>query len=309
MPGADPAAGAQTQPHSRGITIVALGVLILTPDGLLTTLVSADIWTMLFWRGLLMAIALTLFTLARRRWGLWPGQQRNTLPPITRQTLGPTLGIAVLFTCSSIAFITAIVTTSVANTLFLITVAPLFAAAFARIFLKEPVAPRTIAAIVATIAGMAIIFGGGIGRGDMGGNIAAVFAAACWAGSLVVLRHSPQTDPVIALAGGGYLIALVALIAAPTLLVTAPDALWLGLLGLIVLPVSFGLISLGPRYLPAPEVSLIVLLEAIIGPLWAWAFIGQLPALTSLVGGMVILTTLVVYFRLSLRSNSAVSAA
>lgn len=296
MGDASPAGSAKTRPHTSGIAIVALGVLILTPDGLLTTLVGADIWTMLFWRGLLMAIALTLFTLAQRRWGT-----ASARPLITRQTLGPTLGITVLFAGSSIAFVTAIVTTSVANTLFLITVAPLFAAAFARVFLKEPVALRTIVAIVVTIAGMAAIFGDGLSRGDMLGNIAAVFAAACWAGSLVVLRHSPQTDAGLAIAYGGYLIAAVALIAAPTLLVTSADAVWLGLLGLIVLPVSFGLISLGPRYLPAPEVSLIVLLEAVIGPLWAWAFIGQIPTLVSLAGGALIVATLAVYFRLSLR--------
>ena len=53
------------QGHTRGILIVILGVLILTPDGLLTTLVAADIWTMLFWRGLLMALAFTVWRLSR----------------------------------------------------------------------------------------------------------------------------------------------------------------------------------------------------------------------------------------------------
>ncbi len=276
-----------------------LGVLVLTPDGLLTTLVSADLWTMLFWRGLLMAVALTVYSLARRQ------------APVSARSLFalPSLGIAVLFAASSVAFVFAIVTTSVANTLFLVTGAPLFAAAFARVFLKEPVARRTIAAIVVTIAGMAIIFGDGLSQGDMLGNVAAVFAAACWAGTLVILRQSPQTDAGMAIAGGGYLIAAVALVAAPALLVTPADALWLGLLGLIVLPVSFGLISLGPRYLPASEVSLIVLLEAVIGPLWAWAFIGQTPSLTSLAGGALIIATLSVYFLLSGRNQVAGSAA
>lgn len=300
MPGANPPAGGAIQPHIRGIAIVTLGVLILTPDGLLTTLVGADKWTMLFWRGLLMAIALTLFALARRR---------HT--PVTFQSLAtvPTLAVALLFTCSSIAFVTAIVTTSVANTLFLITVAPLFAAAFAHIFLGEKVTARTIIAIVIVLAGMAAIFGDGLGRGDTVGNFAAVFAAACWASMLVVVRRAPETNTVLALAGGGYLIALIAFAIAPTLFITSTDAVWLGLLGLIVLPISFGLISLGPRYLPAPEVSLIVLLEAVIGPLWAWAFIGQLPTLTSLAGGALIVATLAIYFYLGLRRSSPSYAA
>lgn len=295
MAGLKPAASG----HRRGIAIVLLGVLVLTPDGLLTTLVSADLWTMLFWRGFLMALALTLFTLIwRRRRGATPG----TL--FTRSALAPSLGIAILFASSSIAFVTAIVTTSVANTLFLITVAPLFAAAFARIFFKEPVSPKTIAAIIVTMAGMAIIFGDGLGRGDLAGNLSAVFAAAGWAGSLVLLRHSPQVDAPMAIAGGGYLIAALALVVAPTLLVSPADTVWLGLLGLIVLPVSFGLIGLGTRYLPASEVSLIVLLEAVIGPLWAWLFIGQLPTVASLAGGALIIATLAIYFLLSGSRNS-----
>lgn len=296
MPGANLAGGPQT----RGIAIVALGVLILTPDGLLTTLVVADKWTMLFWRGLLMAIALTLFALARRRH-----------MPVTVQSIAtlPTLAVALLFTCSSIAFVTAIVTTSVANTLFLITVAPLFAAAFAHIFLGEKVTARTVITIFIVLAGMAAIFGDGLGRGDALGNFSAVFAAACWASMLVVVRRAPETNTGLAIAGGGYLIALIALFIAPTLFITSADAVWLGLLGLIVLPISFGLISIGPRYLPAPEVSLIVLLEAVIGPLWAWAFIGQIPTLVSLAGGALIVTTLAVYFLTGLRREGAVAQA
>ena len=282
--------------HMRGIAIVVLGVFLLSPDGLLTTLVSADILTMLFWRGLLMAITLTVFTLVSRR-----------RRPVSRRELFalPTLAIAVLFGASSIAFVTAVVLTSVANTLFLITAAPLFAVVFARVFLKEPIAPRTVIAIAVTIAGMAIIFGDGLGQGDLMGNFAAVFAAACWAGTLVVLRRSPQTDPLVAVALGGYVIAAVALAFAPTLMVTTADAVWLGLLGLLVLPASFGLISLGPRYMPAPEVSLLVLLEAVLGPLWAWLFIGQVPTLISLAGGLLILATLAVYFWVSVRAEGA----
>ena len=296
MPGANLAGGSQT----RGIAIVVVGVLVLTPDGLLTTLVSADKWTMLFWRGLLMAIALTLFALARRRH-----------MPVTVQSIAtiPTLAVALLFTASSIALVTAIVTTSVANTLFLITVAPLFAAAFAHIFLGEKVTARTVITIFIVLAGMAAIFGDGLGRGDALGNLSAVFAAACWASMLVVVRRAPETHTGLAIAGGGYLIALIALVITPTLFITSADAVWLGLLGLIVLPISFGLISIGPRYLPAPEVSLIVLLEAVIGPLWAWAFISQLPTLVSLAGGALIVATLAVYFLTGLRRAGAAAQA
>ena len=53
--------------HLKGIAITAFGVLILTPDGLLTSLVAADVRTALFWRGLFMGLALTAFVLLRYR--------------------------------------------------------------------------------------------------------------------------------------------------------------------------------------------------------------------------------------------------
>ena len=296
MADVNPAGGGHAQPQLRGVAIVALGVLVLTPDGLLTTLVSADIWTMLFWRGLLMAIVFTVVSLARRR-----------RTPISGPSVAyaPIVAIAVLFSVSSATFVTAVVTTSVANTLFIVAAAPLFAALWSWLFLKERAAPRTLIAIAVTLAGMAVIFGDGLGRGDALGNLSGVGAAACWSGMLVVLRRYPQTNIAIAIASGGYLVAAMALIFAPTLAVSAADALWLGLLGLVVLPISFNLISQGPRYLPAAEVSLIVLLEAVIGPFWAWAFIGQVPTATSLAGGTVILVTLAIYFFVSVRGESA----
>lgn len=299
MSAAEPGTAAATAPRARGVAIVTLGVLVLTPDGLLTTLVAADKWTMLFWRGLLMALVFTAIALARRR--------RVPLPA-SAADLRPVLAVSVLFALSSTAFVTAIVTTSVANTLFIVAAAPLFAALWSRLFLGERVAPRTLAAIAVTLAGMAAIFGDGLGRGDALGNLSAVGAAACWSAMLVVFRRAPRTNIAVAIAGGGYLVALTGVLIAPTLAVSGADTLWLGLLGLFVLPVSFNLISQGPRYLTAPEVSLIVLLEAVIGPLWAWIFIGQIPGAVSLAGGAVILATLAVYFSLGRRRGPVPTA-
>jgi drug/metabolite transporter (DMT)-like permease len=64
-------------------------------------------------------------------------------------------------------------------------------------------------------------------------------------------------------------------------------------LGLLVLPVSLAMIGLAPRYLPAPEVSLILRLEALLAPLWVWLVLGEVPSRETLVGGSIILTTLV----------------
>ncbi|MGB0627562.1 MAG: EamA/RhaT family transporter, partial [Alphaproteobacteria bacterium] len=116
--------------------------------------------------------------------------------------------------------------------------------------------------------------------------------------------HAQVDDPGPAMALSGYIVAAVALVVAPTVTIVALDALWLGLLGLVILPISFFMIMLGPRHLPAPEVSLIMLLEAVLGPIWAWWFISQTPSPLSLIGGAVIIGTLAIHFAIGLRAET-----
>jgi drug/metabolite transporter (DMT)-like permease len=71
----------------------------------------------------------------------------------------------------------------------------------------------------------------------------------------------------------------------------------------VVLPVSLELIWRGPRYIAAPEVSLILLLEAILGPAWIWLALGEAPTLQAVLVGVVILGTLGVHSVLSRRAE------
>lgn len=278
--------------HLKGIAITAAGVVILSPDGLITSLIAADIRTSLFWRGLLLGIAMTLFLLVRYR-----GDVKRIVGRLRRRA---DLAVAVLFAASSVGWVTAITLTSVANTLFIVACTPLFAAMLARIFLGERVPRRTLLTIIIAIGAMAVIFAEGLGRGDLGGNLAAVATAFVWAGMVVVLSHAQIEDPAPAMALSGYMVTAVALIVAPTISIIALDMLWLGLLGFVVLPISFFMIMLGPRHLPAAEVSLIMLLEAVLGTIWAWWFIDETPTPLSLIGGAVIVGTLAIHFTIGL---------
>ena len=100
---------------------------------------------------------------------------------------------------------------------------------------------------------------------------------------------------------GNLLVVPAALLAgAQPLAVTTPDMLFLLLLGGLVLPVSFTMITQGPRYLPAPEVSLILLVETILGPLWVWLAFNEVPLATTLLAGVLIVGTLAVHTLMSL---------
>ena len=85
--------------------------------------------------------------------------------------------------------------------------------------------------------------------------------------------------------------------------VSAAALPYLLLLGVGVLPISFTLITLGPRYLPAHEVALFMLMETILGPYWVWLALGENPGLPAILGGAVVILTLATHTIVELRRN------
>ncbi len=281
--------------HVKGLAITILGVLVLTPDSLLVRLIGLDSWSMVFWRGLLMMLALTLALAVYYR-----GETLAKFLAIGR--IG--LVIAGLFAVGSVTFILALHNTSVANTLVILAAAPLIAALLSRMFLGEPVRARTWIAILVTFVGIAILASGSNGGGGTLGDIMALATAACIAAAFTLIRQARSLNMVPAMAlSGGMTTIMMFPIAAP--LSIAPGEIWMLLiLGIVVLPVSFGLVSLGPRYIPAPEVALILLLETVLGPFWVWLVLEETPGARALIGGAVVVTALILHSLAALMTTS-----
>ena len=96
--------------------------------------------------------------------------------------------------------------------------------------------------------------------------------------------------PAVAL--GLLLSALVAFPFAEFSSVGNPQWIFLLLGAGVVLPLALALTTLGPRYLPAPEVAMLTLLETVVGPLWVWYVIGEEPGVRTFIGGSVIVFAL-----------------
>jgi drug/metabolite transporter (DMT)-like permease len=210
-----------------------------------------------------------------------------------------------------ITFVYSIHNTAVANTLVIIAAAPLFAAILSRVFLGEGVRPETWAATLIVLGGIAVVFWDGLAQGTWDGDLAALMTALCLAGNFTILRHRKHIDMVPATALGGFIAAavLLAIGAAAPLAPDGRDWLVLAVLGVFVVPVAFGLITIGPRYITAPEVGLLMLVETVLGPLWVWLALGERASALSLTGGAVVLVTLAAYFTWRLRGPRGVAAA
>ena len=82
------------------------------------------------------------------------------------------------------------------------------------------------------------------------------------------------------------------MISVPTVTVPAASLPYVLLIALVVTPGATALLSLGPRYLPAADVALIMLLEAVFGPLLVWLVLAEFPGAWTLAGGTVVLGAL-----------------
>ena len=266
----------------------------------LTSLIEADPWTLTFWRGLLLATGLGLGLLAVYRARSWA---------VLRGIGWAGLWTALLFGIGTVAFILSITHTTVANTLFIVSTSPLFAALMAWRFLGERVAPGSWAAILLALVGIGVIASGGLDGGSLIGNLAALVTALTLAASFSIIRQHRDRNMVPTMALSGLVTAALVLPLAQPAAVSSGDLGVLLVMGLVMLPLSFGLMSIGPRYITAPEVGLVLLLESVLGPLWVWLALGEDPGARTLFGGAIVIATLAGHSLFSLRRATVRRAA
>lgn len=281
---------------ARGLLLVISGIVLLSFDGLLVRLVQADGWSIVFWRGLLMFIALGAFSLS--------ASSRASL----RAKPLPGAASAVLLALISIFFVLAIVHTTVANVVVILSTAPLFAALFTRFLLREAVALRTWLAIGVATLGIVLVFAGSFSASDLLGNGYALLSSAALGANLTLLRRHASLARMPLIALGGLVAALIALPKAQPFGLDSASYLALGIMGLVQMPLATLLINSATRYLPSAEVALFYLLESVLGTLWVWYVLNEVPATATLYGGALVIATLVVHAGCTLRARPALPA-
>ena len=197
---------------------------------------------------------------------------------------------AVMFT----AFVVALSLTTTANTLVVMSIAPLLTAFLSFVILKEKVSTRTWLAAGAAAVGIAWMFHNGFSGGHLAGMLVALMIPAAAAANLIVLRAAAaRVDFVPAVMLGGALSCLIALPLALPFDASPKDLLLLGSLGVFQLGLPCMLLVVASRTLRPPEIALLGLLEVVLGPLWAWLGAGEQPGTATLLGGAVVLAALV----------------
>lgn len=270
--------------YGTGVVLVFGAALLWSLQGLIfRQIAEATPWTILFWRSLAMVPVIALFL-------VWTGTPR-ALFAVMRVGLAGVLGaMGLIFAFGGAIY--AIQSTTIANAVFLFSASPFLAALLGWILLGEHVRPRTWGSIAVAVAGIAIMVQGGLDRGALPGNIAALSSAAGFALFTVMLRRGGAQPMPIVLLGGIFSVvagALGALWMAAPLIVPATDIGWAMGMGAVTLAGGMILYTIGSRVVPAAELTLISLLEVMLAPLLVWLVIGETVAQATLIGGIFVL--------------------
>lgn len=271
--------------HAKGLALTAFGGLILTVDIPLIRLANGDNWSILFLRTGTTVIAAIIM------WAIW-----RALTPNAPRLLPGRIGVVVaaLYGLGSIAFITAVYNTSTANLVFILAFNTMFAALLSWIFLKERPRPITMIAMLFMILGVLIIVGDSIGTGQVFGDLMALTAAFLLASAITISRASGKDMGFTSLVGVILPFAVASfMISKGGLNVEAP--LWIILNGALVMPIAFFCLANGPKYLSGPEVAMFYLLETVLAPVWVWMIFAEVPSRNSLIGGAILIVTLIVH--------------
>lgn len=273
--------------HLKGLLMTIFAVVILSPDSVLIRLVEdaspdVDSWTVLFWRGLLYAVGVSLLVLIKYR--------EKTVAEFKNIGKGGLL-IGFFSGISTGTFVFAIVYTSIANALVIISTGPIMIAIVAWFLLREKSSIITWASMIIVFIGIYIVMSGSIGGESLVGDFFALITAVMMGFTFTLTRKYKDINMVPVNAIGGLIAALIAFVMAHKITVPTEVIGYIIAMGSI-LSISFSLITIAPRYMPAAEVGMIMPLETVLGSLIAWYVINEVPSINALIGGTIVIVTL-----------------
>ncbi len=267
--------------------LIVLGALLFSTGGAAVKGTTLDGWQVAAFRSGVAFVALVVFVpAARRGWSL-------RLVPVA-------FAYAAMLTC----FVLGNKLTTAANTIFLQSTAPLYVLLLGPLLLREPVHRRDLVFLFVVAVGLSLFFVSidtptHTAPSPLAGNLLGALAGFFWALTLLGLRWlalEPQSGSPAAAAAMGNLVAFVvgAGFAFPVTSSVAADWWLIGYLGVVQIGLAYVLLTAAIHRVRALEASLLILVEPVFNPVWAFLLLGEIPGVLAVIGGAIILTATIV---------------
>ena len=245
---------------------------------------QSTVWEILFLRSFFFLLALSVFLISIYK--------KNTLKVIKESGYPAVLGGFVM-SFSFVAFVIAMTNTTVANVVFIISTQTMFLAIFGYFYLKEKVSLIGSSSIFLAMSGIVIMVGDSISTGSLFGNLVALAIPINFAIYVMIIRKNSKLDMVPAMFYSGIFSLLYGYFLSESFDFTQNDIFMGFLLGVPQLALGFICITIGSRTTASATVGLLMLMETLCGPLWVWLFLNEIPPLSVFIGGVVIISAII----------------
>ena len=268
-----------------GYILLLFGGFCLSWGGfIIRSFEEASVWQILLLRSIFFMIALTVFLISTYK--------KNTIK-IIKDAGYPALLGGLVMSLSFIAFVVSMSSTTVANVVFIISTQTMFLAIFGYFYLKEKVSLISFLSIVLAMSGIALMVGDSLSSGSFFGNIVALAIPINFSILVMIIRKNKNLDMVPAIFYSGIFSIIYGLVLSESLNFTSHVILMCFFLGVPQLAFGFICITIGSRTTPSTTIGLLMLTETLFGPIWVWLFLNEIPPLSVLIGGAVIISAIV----------------
>ena len=281
-----------------GPLLIFFGALSLSFGGLIVkSFEGATLWQILFWRSLFFSLTVLTFLIITYKSKVLKSFYDSGLPGF--------IG-GLILSIGFCGYVFAMYNTTVANTNFIISLQILFLAIFGFFFLKEKINLITLISIILAMSGVLLMVGNSLSPGELSGNLAAFTMPITFAVLIMIVRKFPSVDMVPAQFVAGISSCIIGLSLSSTVMIS-PHDIFLGFLaGFFQIGFGFIFITIGARTTPSAMVGIIMLSESVLGPIWAFLFVSEIPSLYGLIGGAIILFAVLLQFYTLLRKPKAI---
>ncbi len=265
--------------------MILFGATFMSFNGVLIKLLDdANGFQVLFYRSIGLSLFVLVFISLKRKSSIFMVLRTTDFWDLL---VGLCLGFAFTSYVFSIFF------TSVAYTLFILSSTPIIAALLSWIFLSERPRFVVVVAMILSSFGVAIMVKGAISVDKSWSHSLALVSAMSFAAMLVATRRSLKLDILTGTFWGGAFSGLFGFLSSIFLIkgltVSLYDLSLMILMGSLAIGLGITLVTLAAPYVPSAEVSILVLLESILGPIWVWIFLKQGILRSEFIGGAIIL--------------------
>ena len=271
-----------------GPLLIFMGAFSLSFGGLIVkSFEGSTLWQILFWRSVFFSLTVLIFLII--------SYKKKIFLSFYESGLAGFFG-GIVLSVGFCGYVFAMYNTTVANTNFIISTQVLFLAMFGYLFLKEKISTVTLTSIIFAITGVFLMIGNSLSPGEMSGNIAAFSMPITFAILIMLVRKFPKVDMVPAQFVAGISCCVVGFLLSDKIMISTHD-IFLGFIaGFFQVGFGFIFITIGARTTPSAMVGVIMLSESILGPVWAFLFAAERPSLFTLIGGAIILFSVLLQF-------------